>query len=339
MEEYVISLEGIKGLLENLTREGFNIYAPSKNNDRFVKVKDIDEVALFPDRRPTDISAKECLFPKCEPVFYYKREKNNVEIVDIDPNGNKVLFGLKPCDAASFTIIHKVFNWDYKDKFYNKRFDNSLIIGLACTYLDDYCFCTSVGLSPVSTVGSDILLVRLSDVSFGVIVITDKGGQLVKRYPQLFEKGEPTKSKQVLDSIGGPARKFDHKKVKEWLDNNFETDFFNSIGDICVGCGQCTFVCPTCHCFDIVDEDYLYSEGRRMKNWDGCQFYLFTLHASGHNPRDTQYKRYRQRVNHKFKYYVDRFQEVLCTGCGRCSRGCPVSIDIGDIVSRISKLS
>lgn len=102
---------------------------------------------------------------------------------------------------------------------------------------------------------------------------------------------------------------------------------------MCLSCAQCAFVCPVCHCFDIVDEDYSYTEGRRMKNWDGCQFGHFTLHASGHNPRDIQGKRYRQRVNHKFKYYVDKFGEILCTGCGRCSRGCAVSIDIKEIVA------
>ena len=55
----------------------------------------------------------------------------------------------------------------------------------------------------------------------------------------------------------------------------------------CLGCGACAYTCPVCHCFDIVDEGNA-REGVRARNWDACQFPLFTLHASGHNPRGEQ---------------------------------------------------
>jgi ferredoxin len=124
--------------------------------------------------------------------------------------------------------------------------------------------------------------------------------------------------------------------VKTWLDENFVNEFWSQPGELCLGCAQCTFVCPVCHCFDIVDEKCGYNCGMRVKNWDSCQFGLFTRHASGHNPRDDQEKRYRQRVLHKFKYYQERFGEILCTGCGRCVRGCPVSVDISEVLSEIN---
>ncbi len=104
----------------------------------------------------------------------------------------------------------------------------------------------------------------------------------------------------------------------------------------CVGCGACTYSCPTCHCFDITDEGTFFS-GERRKNWDACQFDHFTLHASGHNPRDTQYKRWRNRFMCKFNFYPHKFKEKGCVGCGRCVRVCAVRMDITEVIEEISK--
>ncbi|MCX7959381.1 MAG: heterodisulfide reductase subunit A, partial [Deltaproteobacteria bacterium] len=194
MEEYIISLENLRKLAENIIKDGIDIFAPSLDNGRFVKIIRSEELNIFPDKRPSDISAKQSVFPKCDSVLFYKREKSTVELKEIEPKVNQVLFGLKPCDAASFRIMHKVFNWDYKDEFFNKRLENTLIIGLACTFFDEYCFCTSVGLSPVSTVGSDMFLVRISDDTFAALAVTDKGKQLASKYSALFSKGDSSKS-------------------------------------------------------------------------------------------------------------------------------------------------
>ncbi len=336
MEELMISSENLAKLVDSFLKEGMDVFVPDSN--RFGKINSSDKLVLDPSMKPTDISAKGVVFPKVDPIFHYKKDKEKVEIFETEPGNKQIVFGLKPCDAASFKVIEKVFNWDYKDEFFNRRMQNTIIFGLACTYSDEYCFCTSCGLSPVSYEGSDLFLVRLSEKEYSVMVVTEKGKEVISKYKDLFSSANAQKKTEVINSIKAPEKKFDSKKVKDWLDKNFETDFFNPTGEICLGCGQCAFVCPTCHCFDIVDEDYEYGKGRRMKNWDACQFYHFTLHASGHNPRDNQAKRYRQRVSHKFKYYIDRFGAILCTGCGRCSRGCPVGIDIGGIVSQIENL-
>jgi ferredoxin len=274
------------------------------------------------------------VFPKAEPVIYYKRGKNDVQLLDVDVEQKKtVILGAKPCDTNSFNILRHLFNWDYKDEFYNVREKQFIVIGLMCSFSDEFCFCTSVGSSPVSDKGADIFLVPLDENIYSLRVVTDKGGEFIKDYEKYLKAGDAAKTKAVTDTVKHPEVAFDSKQVHEWLGTNFENPKWDGVGDLCLSCAQCAFVCPVCHCFDIVDEDYNYTEGRRMKNWDGCQFGHFTLHASGHNPRDIQGKRYRQRVNHKFKYYVDKFGEILCTGCGRCSRGCAVSIDIKEIVS------
>ena len=107
--------------------------------------------------------------------------------------------------------------------------------------------------------------------------------------------------------------------------------FHINLIDTCVGCGSCAYTCPTCHCFDIVDESHGMG-GCRVRNWDSCQFAGFTLHASGHNPRRDQAARQRQRSTHKFVIYPEKFGDVLCTGCGNCYRNCPVNLGVLNVL-------
>ena len=116
---------------------------------------------------------------------------------------------------------------------------------------------------------------------------------------------------------------------------HYEDPMWQELASKCFGCGSCTYACPTCHCFDITDEGMAY-EGERKKNWDACQFDHFTLHAGGHNPRDAQYKRWRNRFMCKFHIYPEKFKTKGCVGCGRCIRVCPVRLDITEVMEAVS---
>ncbi len=103
----------------------------------------------------------------------------------------------------------------------------------------------------------------------------------------------------------------------------------------CLSCGICTYVCPTCYCFTITDE-IENLRGERLRSWDSCMFYHYTLEASGHNPRPSKLNRYRNRVGHKFSYIPEKYDGLIgCCGCGRCIRSCPVSIDIRQVVGSL----
>ena len=338
MEEKTITLENLKKLCSELLVSDYDVVSAGKNG--YKKLTAENDLSLISESKPSKVSFKEFVFPKAEPILYYKKSQNDVELIDIkvEPKPT-VILGAKPCDIRSINILRKIFNWDYKDEFFNKRADNIILVGMMCNYSDQFCFCTSVNLSPVSTDGSDIFLVPLGENIFSLKIITSKGESFIKKFEKYLSAGAPDKAKAVEEKVNIPDKVFDAEKVREWIKNNFENKYWEDIGKMCLGCAQCAFVCPVCHCFDIVDEDYNYSEGRRMKNWDGCQFSVFTEHASGHNPRDNQSKRYRQRISHKFKYYPDKFNDILCTGCGRCSRGCPVTIDIKEIVTEINNFN
>ena len=332
MDEKIILKNDLLKICQDVIDKGHTLLTPGITEYNIVK--DVSMIKFDASALPTKTSYKSYVFPKTEPVLYYKRGKSDVQLIDINVDGkNVIILGAKPCDANSIKIMKHLFNWDYNDEFFNLREKHFIIIGLMCSHYDEYCFCTSVDSSPASEKGSDIFLIPIDENKFAVRIITEKGKEFIEPYSEYLKNGDEKISKQVTKNVKLPEVAFDSKEVHEWLGENFESPKWEGIGDLCLSCAQCAFVCPVCHCFDIVDEDYSYTEGRRMKNWDGCQFGNFTLHASGHNPRDIQSKRYRQRVNHKFRYYVDKFGEILCTGCGRCSRGCPVSIDIKEIVS------
>ena len=339
MEEKLISRENlnlfVSGLIENNM-----VIGESAGGTGWKKIAADNEIVIGNSKIPSNISYKEFIFAKTEPVLYFRSKKDNFDLIEPSAGDQRMIFfGVKPCDASSIEIMSKVFNWDFKDRFFNERAAKAVIIGTACGYRDEFCFCTSVGSSPVSERGSDLFLVPLDENNFAVRIVTGKGKELIGEYSQFFSEGNPVRSGEVLSGITGPEKKFDSSKIKDWIGVNFEHKLFDEIGSTCLGCGQCAFVCPVCHCFDIVDEECDYSCGRRMKNWDACQFPIFTLHASGHNPRSTEGKRYRQRLAHKFKYYHDKFGEILCTGCGRCSRGCPAGIDIAQAAVEIDSIA
>jgi sulfhydrogenase subunit beta (sulfur reductase) len=121
------------------------------------------------------------------------------------------------------------------------------------------------------------------------------------------------------------------------LDNSFDSDFWDEVHFKCIGCTTCTYLCPTCHCFDIYEEEESDKSGYRLRLWDSCSLSLFTLHTSGHNPRPSSKERMRQRVMHKFNYFAHNYNEFGCVGCGRCIQNCPVNMDIRDVISSIAR--
>jgi sulfhydrogenase subunit beta (sulfur reductase) len=311
------------------------IYAPVIANDKQVEYKynpGFNDVT-FEHIRST-LSVKNVVFPKVENLFFYSNMKTESTITEVDLNKipEIVLWGAHPCDNAAFDTLRSIFCWDINDEFFSRRLEKLLVIGLSCHLSDEYCFCTSVGLAPDSSKGSDILLARLQNGDYKADILTKKGNDVVQSAPELFEL--MSDEKEIITSV---KQKFRHEQVTEKLAGAFEHPFWIENSLRCIGCGACAYVCPTCACFDIQDETK-GKNGRRYRSWDSCGFGLFTLHTSGHNPREVQSQRWRQRIMHKFSYMPDRNKSLGCVGCGRCSSGCPVDMNIAEQLEAIQNI-
>ena len=191
-----------------------------------------------------------------------------------------------------------------------------------------------MGGAPDATQGADAIL-RPADggARFVFETLTEKGRTLEAAAGAALADGQasPDRAPEV-------KRRFDPEAVGRWLAANFESPFWKEASLGCLGCGACAYACPACHCFDLQDEAAC-GDCRRVRNWDSCGFGLFTLHASGHNPRPDQSARWRQRVLHKFSIYPQRFQKLSCTGCGRCARLCQAGMGVAETCERIEALT
>jgi sulfhydrogenase subunit beta (sulfur reductase) len=321
--------------LYNLLLANRKVYAPVIAADIQVEYKynPVFAEVTF-DHIRSALSVKNVVFPKVENMFFYVNAKTESTITDIDLNmiPEVVLWGAHPCDNAAFDTLRSIFCWDINDEFFSKRLEKLLVIGLSCHLSDEYCFCTSVGLSPTSSKGSDILLTKLQNGDYIAEFLTEKGNNVLLSAPELFE---PAAEGKVL--ITEVKQKFHHEQVTEKLATAFEHPFWVENSLRCIGCGACAYVCPTCACFDIQDETK-GKNGKRYRSWDSCGFGLFTLHTSGHNPREVQSQRWRQRIMHKFSYMPDRNESLGCVGCGRCSSGCPADMNIAEQLEALQNI-
>jgi ferredoxin len=340
MEKRLIKKDALTGIIGKIAADT-TVYAPVKVEDNVlfkVLEKGDEPLVTFANSKN---APKNFFFPRTEVMLRYTRTTKGVEFSSGEKEvAEAVLFGVRPCDAGSFVLLDMLFDQEkYKDPYYIDKRQKTTIVSLACTH-PPYaaCFCTSVDGHPLSSAGADVLLVDLGDQYLSEF-ITAKGEKLLKYFGNVKADNDADKKKEaVADRVEKEIKvHIPAKGIKPILDVNFEHPFWNTIHQRCLACGTCTYLCPTCHCFDISDE-MKCGDGRRLRNWDSCMFPMFTKETSGHNPRTSQKERWRQRAMHKFKYYVDNFNAIACVGCGRCVMYCPVNIDIRKIVEDISKL-
>lgn len=310
----------------------YEITAPQqeKNGLKYAIITDPGQ-AVLNYYQNTTYPPKAFFLPQSETLFTCRHGYYQMPEVDERP---QLLLGVRPCDARAFWLLDHVFMVEgEQDVYWKKRRENTLVISFGCNTPSLTCFCTSVGGSPFGKQGSDVQITEM-DGDYLFEAVSDSGLLLIADLPDAPEDAIKRVEQLQKKSISGMRKQFETKGLREHLYDIFDDSFWKEISQPCLGCGVCTFLCPTCYCFDIVDE---VQRSERVRNWDTCMFRIYSQEASGHNPRPTKAERTRQRVMHKFAYWVDAVKEFGCTGCGRCVVNCPVNIDIREIVRDAQK--
>jgi len=334
MERKLLTKDSYKLLINKLISGKYQLVAPVKIDALvdFRRINSIDEITE--DYIVTVSSAKSVAFPRNEKLFGFEKHNKQLEQTDYDFDSipQTVLLGVRPCDAMGFASLTSIFCWDSVDKIYTTRLERTIIIGMSCAKADASCFCTSVKGNPGNTAGNDLLLTKTQKGDYITEIVTEKGAKLVAEFPELFTEDKGAEKEPLLAKV---PEVFELDGILAKINSKFGDEaFWSEQAMRCLGCGACAYVCPTCACFDIQDESH-GKIGQRMRCWDSCGLSLFTLHTSGHNPRQNQGQRWRQRLMHKFSYMPDRLNTVGCVGCGRCSRACPVDMNIAEHLKSI----
>ena len=283
--------------------------------------------------------AKPFFFPQAEDLMRFKLEGKNIELFDVRAEVEDfVVFGAHACDVRALEILDNVFLKDPVDTYYQARREHGIIITEACTAPSNTCFCTTFGIDP-SEPCADVTTWK-DDRNVYWLFNSVKGGELFMKIENVIELAGEEEVESIKREIKRKLEKLPLAGLKTDAFGAGKTDkFFNdpewaSLSESCLGCGTCTFVCPTCQCYDIRDFDTGHGI-IRYRCWDSCMYSEFTKMSAG-QPRLSQLERFRQRFMHKLVYYPDNNEGIFsCVGCGRCLQKCPIQMNIVKVMKRL----
>jgi ferredoxin len=328
------TLKQLRAWLDHLGQED-DLVAP-RDVDGHVLYRPVassDDV-LFEYERP-EMSAKQYLLPDTEVILRIKQQGKQVALEENLPQRRQVLFGIRPCDAHGLAVIDALFlEEEPVDRIYRRHRERTALIGFACPQMWEGCFCTSVGGAPDDPTHLDLLMWK-ADGGYAVQAVTEKGAALLVG---LTAEEHPDESPPpVADGEAVPVT------PPELWPALFKDQMWRRHGERCLSCRICTYVCPTCRCFDVADRVVEMQASRtrieRIRVWDACTSTNYRRVAGGHNPRATKPDRLRNRFFCKFCYYPEDFGPTGCVGCGRCIVSCPVDIDITEVIKDVAERS
>ena len=341
---YKIKREDLPALFQKIAADQ-ELYLPVRTADQTSFGVWREEAEADLDTLKTVKSPKDVFFPQSETLYTCYREGKKLSV---EPETLKeqdfVVFGMKACDIKGVEVLDRVFLSDPIDTFYAARRDHGTIVALACHEPEETCFCKVFGVDAAHP-AADVAAWMVEDTLYWKPE-TEKGQKLTEKLADLLEKAEDAESETAVAEEEKKIRAiieelpYSHLSLEGWngdvLMEKFESPLWEELYKPCLACGTCTFVCPTCQCYDIKDYDTGHGV-QRYRCWDSCMYSDFTMMAHGNN-RTSQMQRYRQRFMHKLVYFPANNDGMYsCVGCGRCVEKCPASLNIVKVIKAFEK--
>ena len=324
--------------------------AIASGKDLFLPVKSAGKTnyALWTEDAQVDIetlktvkSPKDAFFPQSENLYTCGKEDGKTTIMpESRCEAPFVVFGIKACDVRGIVVLDKVFLSEPVDSYYAARREHGIIVSLACSRPETSCFCGAFGIDCAEPEGD--VATWLTGEYLYWDPQSEKGEALTAELAHLLEACDEAAVASEKASIRGICQRLPLKDLDlsawgaEAAQKNFDSPLWEQLYKPCLACGTCTFVCPTCQCYDI--KDYSTGNGvRRYRCWDSCMYSDFTMMAHGNN-RNSQMQRFRQRFMHKLAYFPANNDGMFsCVGCGRCVDNCPANLNIVKVIKAFGK--
>jgi sulfhydrogenase subunit beta (sulfur reductase) len=280
----------------------------------------------------TRLSPKKYVMPQRETLLRYRRDADADEYdmrAEADPAG-KIVVGVHPYDLEAIRQLDKIFIDTLHDEPYRRKRENSVLIGLTMQDVADTCFAASMGTATIDS-GYDLMLTEL-DGEFAVDIGTFEGDQLLESVPTRNATSEEIERVETIESeLEGEFERgldFPPAELPTLLEASYDDmDFWEAYAEQCLSCGTCNVVCPTCFCFSVdMIRDLGSDSGRQERRWDGCLLEDFATVAQGENFREEVAQRHRHRFMRKGWYIYERYGDIACVGCGRCTAHCVAGV-------------
>jgi ferredoxin len=310
---------------------GYRVVGPVAKGTQFAfnEIGDPEDLRL--DYNTSILPPKKYLQPQEERLMTFSHTGKTTVVettIEADPT---VIMGVHTCDLHAIGVLDKAFEGDYPDAHYLRRRRNMLLVGIECLEpCDEHSFCKSMGTLTASE-GYDLHLTDLGE-AYAVDVGSEQGRKLLEERADAYPATEAD-MQQLNKVLSAKWPRFPYKleldvgELSPLMSQSYHSPVWAELADICLACGQCTLVCPTCFCFNVYDEVELdLQDGERYRRWDSCQLDEFARVAGGENFREHQAARLRHRFMRKGRYLIEKYEELGCVGCGRCARSCLVDI-------------
>lgn len=332
---YKIAKENLPALFRMIA-ENQELYLPVKSGGQVNYAAWTENAEVDLDTLKTVKSPKDAFFPQSENLYTCVK---NGKAIKIEPEAlktqNFVVFGMKACDIRGIEVLDKVFLSNPVDTFYAARRAHGTIVAMACHEPEETCFCKVFGVDCADP-AADVAVWMVEGELYWK-ALTEKGEALTKSVEGLLTDADEAKVEKEKASIRAIVEKLPYSNLslegwgKDALSEKFNSPVWEELYKPCLACGTCTFVCPTCQCYDI--KDYDTGNGvQRYRCWDSCMYSDFTMMAHGNN-RTSQMQRYRQRFMHKLVYFPANNDGMYsCVGCGRCVEKCPAALNIVKVI-------